>query len=43
MLTDNKLEISTPLTGELNSDLDDLIELVLSEMKYHTLISQTEL
>ena len=43
LLKENEFEINTLLTAELNSDLDYLIEVVLSKMRYHTIIFQTEL
>ena len=35
--------METVLTLELNTDLDDLIEIVPSEMRYHSIVFQKEL
>ena len=39
----NELEMGTLLTMDLDTDKDELIEVVLSDMRIHTNLFQTEL
>ena len=42
-IKENEMSMDTLLTLDLNTYLDELIEVILSEMKYHTIIFQKEL